>query len=138
MPEEVAYGGNLDTGEPLLAIALKFSSGEMNFFLTLGKPFHRRRLDEMAKWIFERSNNFALDGDPQEAEVCYSLLDASQEPYFFEAVVSLGDVIKQVKTKKDWERIKRECDKGHHLYFLGSHKSRLLDRKNYWSMKNFQ
>jgi hypothetical protein len=138
LPKEVTYGGNLETGEEILAVAVKLTNGQMNFFLTLGKPFYRRRLDEIAKLVFDRSEKFSLDGSPQETEVCYSLFDASNEPYFFEGLTSLVGTISKIRTKKDLIRIKRECQDGQHLYFLGSRKNRSRSKKNYFSMRNFQ
>jgi hypothetical protein len=98
VPNPDQRGGSLQTGESVLGVAVKMTNPRINYFLTLGKPFHRKRLDEIAKWVFERATAFSLDGTPEEAEVCYSLSDAADEPYFYEQYLQLVNTLTHMKT----------------------------------------
>ena len=135
IPDAVESAGSVATGEPVLAVAVKLKNGRLNYFLTLGKPFHRKRLWEIAKWVLEKSDAFSLDGTPDEAEVCYSLQDAAAEPYFHEQHLQLAMTLAGIQSEADRKRVTDELDAGNHLYFLGSAKQRDKARASYWSMK---
>jgi hypothetical protein len=135
VPNPDQRGGSLLTCESVLAVAVKMTNARLNYFLTLGKPFHRKRLDEIAKWVFERATAFSLDGAPEEAEVCYSLSDAADEPYFYEQYLQLVNTRTHMKTDADRDRARAELDTGSHFYFLGSRIQRENARRNYWSIK---
>lgn len=127
--------GSVMTGEPVVAVAVRLANGRVNYFLTLGKQFHRRRLWEIAMWVLEKCDAFCLDGTPLEAEICYSLHDASTEPYFYEQYLQLIMTVASTQSDADRVRVRAELEKGNHLYFLGSTKQRDKLRGKYWSMK---
>lgn len=120
IPEAVEWGGSLTTGELALAVAVRMTNGRVNYFLTLGKPFHEKRLADIAKRVLERSGSFSLDGTPDEAEICHSLCDAANEPYFYEQYLSLVMTMASIHSDADRKRIREELESGEHFYFLGS------------------
>jgi hypothetical protein len=128
------WGSNVASGEMVLAVAIKMTNGCVNYFLTVGKPLHRKPLWEIAKWVLEHSGAYALDGVPEEAEICYSLSDAASEPYFYEQYLEIIRTISTMFNADEYE-FSKELQGGKYLYFLGSAKSRHKSRKAYWSMK---
>ena len=119
------------TGEDIIAIAVRHTNGRVNYFLTLGKFYWQADLEEIAQRVLSGCRGFALDGEPESAHVCYSLLDASREPYFYEHFFALCQL-----RLPDYRHGAREiCDRqarqihdeileGHHLLFCGSRKGR--------------
>lgn len=130
------------TGEDIIAVAIRHTNGRMNFFLTLGKFWQQAELHEVAARVLARSSGFALDGEPEAAEVCYSLLDASGEPYFFEGLLELSRVRLPDYRGDDREACDRQAREvhdelvdGRHLYYLGSQAARGACRKHFRSMR---
>ena len=128
------------TGENIIAVAVRHTNGHVNYFLTLGKFYWQAELDEIAGHVLARCHAFALDGEPQTAEVCRSLLDASQEPYFFEQFFALCQLRLpdyQYEDRVDCDlraqRIHEALRGGDHFLYCGSHRQRKRDRKHYWS-----
>lgn len=136
--DDFDHGKSLTTGEAILAVAVRFKNNRrINYFLTLGKPFHRICLWEIAKRVLQRAKRWShsLDGIPEETEICYSLQDAAAEPYFYEQYLELVRTISSIRSESDRERIRQELEEGGHLYFLGSPKERRRSQNRYWSMR---
>ncbi len=129
------------TGESIIAIGVRHDNDGKNFFLTLGKYYWQADLDEIAQIVLRKSKGYALDGDPVEAEVCYSLLDASREPYFFEALFELSQLrlpdladLDAAEAADSTKRLRKEVRGGRHLYYLGSWHQRSPWKQSYFSM----
>ncbi len=131
------------TGEDIIAVAVRHTNGRVNYFLTLGKFYWQEELTEIAAEVLSRTTAFALDGEPQEAEVCYSVGDAAEAPYFFEHFFALcrlqlpdyqqGD---QAAYDAHALRIHEEIRAGGHLYYCGSSLDRAEYRSRFWSMRS--
>jgi hypothetical protein len=130
------------TGEDIIAVAVRHTNGRVNYFLTLGKFYWQAELAEIAKEVLSRATAFALDGEPLEAEVCYSVGDAAEAPYFFEHFFALcrlqipdyqlGD---QAVCDAQALRIHDEIRAGGHLYYCGSSLERAKHSTRFWSMR---
>ncbi len=115
------------TGEDFIAVAVRHTNGQVNYFLTLGKFWWQLELKEIAAAVLARTSGFALDGEPHSAEVCYSLTEASSSPYFFEHLLALARIplpdygrMSREEAECAAEAIHAEVLEGSHLYFCGS------------------
>jgi hypothetical protein len=128
------------TGEEIIAVAVRHTNGRINYFLTLGKFYWQTDLNEIAQQVLKSCRSFALDGEPEAAEVCRSLLDASQEPYFYEHFFALCQLRLPDYRHGDLETCDRQARQIHeeilaggHLLYCGSHRDWKRHRKQYWS-----
>lgn len=128
------------TGEEIIAVAVRHKNGRINYFLTLGKFYWQAELDEIARRVFRRCAAYALDGEPECAEVCRSLLDASQEPFFYEHFFALCQMRLPDYRRDERESCERRARQIHEqivngglLFYCGSHRDRKRDGKRYWS-----
>ena len=125
------------TGEDFIAVTVRHTNGRVNYFLTLGRFWWQSELKEIAAAVLARTQGFALDGEPQSAEVCYSLTEASAAPYFFEHLLALSRVplpdcgrMSRAEADRAAEAIHTELLDGRHLYFCGSHQAFDRYRRN--------
>lgn len=103
------------TGEDLIAISVTLATGGTRYFMSFGKSFWRKSLNEICGIVLREAQGFALGGEPVSAQPCYSLQDASHSPYFFEQYAYLVARLAQ----GDDDRIHDELMDGQHLYYLG-------------------
>jgi hypothetical protein len=121
----------------VIAVAVKLKRGKPRFFVTWGRTFGSVDGTEIEKIVLTHCKSYALGGIPVKAEVCYSLLDASKAPYFYEALMYFsekpipGSGVGYARWKK---RIAREQRLGHHLMYCGDPDHREQCRSHFWSM----
>jgi hypothetical protein len=123
--------------DDIVAVAVALKDGGVRHFMTWGRAFDAVDGSELARLVLQHSSDYALDGVPVRAEVCYSLFDAAEAPYFFEALLKLSaQPIPEAPLYQKWLRlIARQMRAGQHLYYLGSPKQRERCRKKFWSMR---
>lgn len=72
--------------EDLIAVRVWLESGEARYFVTWGRVQDAVDPDPVAQLVLEHSTTFSLGGRAVRAEVCQSLQEAREAPYFFEAL----------------------------------------------------
>lgn len=107
--------------EDIVAVRVKLNSGTSRYFLTWGripdvvdpKPL----LDIVAKNL----NRFDLGGVPTAIELCFTLQDASEEPYFYETLFRMTQQKIPVGSGyRPWrKRVLGALKEGQELYYLG-------------------
>jgi hypothetical protein len=110
--------------DDIVAIRVKLASGGERFFLTYGRIFDTVEATGTLDAVAENLSKFDLGGRPVRVELCHSLQEAKDQPYFFEAVFSLAQTPIPLGAKyKAWRRkIAKEMESGQHLHYLGRRK----------------
>jgi hypothetical protein len=72
--------------EDLIAVRVSLESGEDRYFVTWGRIQDAVDPDPVAQLVLEFSTSCSLGGRPVSAEVCQTLQEARDAPYFFEAL----------------------------------------------------
>jgi hypothetical protein len=107
--------------EDVVAVTVTLDNGERRYFMTWGRIQNPVDPDPLAALVLRHAVGFDLGGRPVAAEVCPSLRDARQAPYFYEALVSFGRCpILQGDGYEAWKRETSEAmESGRELYYLG-------------------
>ena len=78
--------------------------------------------ESLERLIFERCGRFDLGGTPVRAELCGTLREAVEAPYFYEYFFMMGQ--EKIPFGRRYKRWRREMNKkmleGKELYYLGN------------------
>jgi hypothetical protein len=107
--------------EDIVAIRVKLEAGPDRFFLTYGRIFGAVDATGTLQVVARNLHAFALGGQPVRVELCHTLQEAKDQPYFFEAIAEFAQQPIPYGAKYEvWRRrIAREMVNGKHLYYLG-------------------
>ena len=107
--------------EDIVAIRVKLASGGDRYFLTYGRVFDAVEAGRMLDAVARNLHAFDLGGVPARVEQCHTLQEAKEQPYFFEAVISLAQNPIPFGAKYEaWRRkTAKEMERGKHLHYLG-------------------
>lgn len=107
--------------ENIVAVAVALESGEERFFITWGRIQANVDEGELVALVLRHATTFSLGGVPKSARVCVSLQEASNEPYFYEALFDFGQQrIPSGRMYSRWSRrVAEEMEQGKHLWYLG-------------------
>lgn len=105
--------------------------GGPRYFLTWGRLFDAVDGANLESVVAQNLTKFALDGVAKSVEVCDSLQEASNQPYFFEALWALGqERIPFGPGYQKWAAKKRrELLRGVGLHYLGAGPRRRAPRR---------
>jgi hypothetical protein len=109
------------TMEDIVAIRVKLSSGDSRYFLTWGRIPEVIDAEPLLSIVRDKLDRFDLGGSPKVVELCPTLQDASEAPYFFEALFKMSQrPIPFGSGYKAWSRkILLGLKNGNELYYLG-------------------
>lgn len=107
--------------ENIVAIAVALETGDERFFITWGRIQDTVDEGELLALVLRHSTTFSLGGVPTSARACVTLQEASNEPYFYEALFDFGQQrIPEGRRYNHWRRrIAAEMEQGKHLWYLG-------------------
>jgi len=102
--------------ENVVAVAVHLDTGQRRFFMTWGRIQDTVNSTALEDLVLKHAAGCDLGGVPTRAETCSSLRDASDAPYFFEALIDFA--------REPWpehydawrSRIAQEMSVGKHLY----------------------
>lgn len=121
----------------IISVAIKCDNNKINYFITFGRLQSIINGERIEAIVLNTSKNYALDGNPCLAEVCYSLKDAAQSPYFYEAMQLINEIripTSKIKYEKWENEIIKGMTSGKYIYFCGSNNQRTESSKKFWSM----
>jgi hypothetical protein len=75
--------------QDVIAVAVRLDNG-CRYFTTWGRVHDPVDPDPIAHVVLRNAHRYDLGGTPVSAEVCWSLQEASDEPYFHEALVEFA------------------------------------------------
>ena len=107
--------------EDVVAIRASDSSGKRHFFVTWGRVFDRTDPQSLLDAVRHALPRFGLP-DVDHLEACATLQEASDQPYFFEALLYFArQPISDAKDRGAWEESCREkISSGKDVYYLGT------------------
>jgi hypothetical protein len=108
--------------EDVIAVAVRLEDGAERFFVTWGRIQDAVDHVPVATLVLRHARSgWDLGGTAIGARVCWSLAEARDAPYFYEALVHFGSLsVPYGDAYEDWRaRIAQEMEKGEHLYYLG-------------------
>lgn len=107
--------------EDIVAIRIKLSSGESRYLLTWGRIPEVIDAEPLLSLVRDKLDRFDLGGTPKVVELCPTLQDASEAPYFFEALFKMSQrPIPFGSGYKAWsKRTLVSLKNGQELYYLG-------------------
>lgn len=107
--------------EDVVAVAVKLEDGTERFFVTWGRIQDPVDPNPLAAVVLEHASGFSLRGKPVAARVCWSLSEARDEPYFYEALLHFAwDPIPYGKGYKARRKKKAKAlSLGKELHYLG-------------------
>lgn len=117
--------------EDVVAVRVTLKRGGRRYFLTWGRLFDAVDGSELERIVAQHLDNFALGGTAAKVELCLTLQEAADQPYFFEALWALGqEQIPFGAGYKKWAAVKRrELRKGRGLHYLGQPVGRRTARR---------
>ncbi len=121
-----------------VAVCVQLKRNGRRYFLTFGRLFDAVDGTELEALVLKHSKSFALGGEPIKAEVCYSLADADNSPYFYECLMALvrhGPPQGAAKWKTWKQKMAEAIRNGEMLMYCGDPKQRENCRKSFWSMR---
>ena len=106
--------------EELIAVRLTLASGEERFVVTWGRIQDTVDPAPVEQIVLERSTGFSLGSEAVRAEMCATLQEARDQPYFFEALFDFSQRRIPVDGYEAWRsEIDRRMRAGKELYYLG-------------------
>ncbi len=121
--------------EQLIAVAVDLESAERCYFLTVSAAGD----DDQAivDLVLAHSRKFALGARITRTEVCYSLQDAANEPYFYECLSALSiQLAKHFDSRMGWSAsCKADARAGKLLLYCGNPSQRSKVKDGFWSMR---
>ena len=108
--------------DDIVALRVRLTNGEKRYFLTWGRVFDPVDPRGLCDAVWGQLDKFALGGDAARIDLCDSLREAAEAPYFFESFFAMcqkkipfGDEYLEWAT-----RTRSDIEQGRGLYFLGS------------------
>jgi hypothetical protein len=107
--------------EDIVAIKATDSSGKHHFFLTWGRAFDRVGSKPLLTAVRPALSQFGLS-KIRRLEVCSTLQEASDQPYFFEALFAFAQKpAPSGKARRAWSAVRRkQIAAGKEIYYLGT------------------
>jgi hypothetical protein len=107
--------------EDVVAVRVKLTSGRARYFLTWGRVPETLDPNLLLVLVGRNLHRFDLGGAPAVVELCPTLQDASNEPYFHEALFRMGQ--QQIPVGPGYsawqKRVLLGLEDGTELYYLG-------------------
>jgi len=114
-----------------IAIAVKGKDGLIRHFLTLGRAWGATDVAPYLAAVSSNCGKYAGCADPAAIEVCYSLRDAAQAPYFLECLQGLHGLH---VNSTPVDALRSEITSGRLLLYCGDPAQREASRPSFWSM----
>jgi hypothetical protein len=110
--------------EDIVAVELTTTDGDVCYFVTWGRIQSRVEPGPLEKLILKVADHFAISGLPAKARLCWSLQDARETPYFYEALFTFSQrPIPFGPGYEKWrQRMHRRMRRGKQIYFVGPFK----------------
>ena len=117
--------------DDIVAVSVTLKSKEKRYFLTWGRIQERVDSVPLEKLVLKHSSTWDLGGEPVKASLCYSLQDASGQPYFYEALFIMSQQLipDGAKFKKWKSAIANDMKKGGSIFYCGNPKAYGYKRK---------
>jgi hypothetical protein len=108
--------------EDLVAVEVTTTDGRTCFFMTYGRIQSPVDPAPLERIILKVAHDFATGEPPASAKVCWSLRDAKDAPFFYEALFSFAQQpIPNGPGYEKWrKRMDRRMRNGREIYFLGT------------------
>jgi hypothetical protein len=107
--------------EDIVAVELKTPSGVPHCVMTFGRIQEAVDPTDVESIVLEHASRIGLS-EATSAEVCWSLRDARDAPYFYEALVDFAASL-AAREHQDYEerreRTDRQMHAGEHLWYCG-------------------
>jgi hypothetical protein len=104
--------------DDIVAVALVTASGDRRFILTWGRVQANVDPEPLEQLVLRHSSKFGVEAT--EAQVCFTLQEASTEPYFYECLFAMA----RKAIPEDRHAWKRDTDlrmqDGYELYYCGA------------------
>jgi hypothetical protein len=106
--------------EDIVAIKASDAGGKHHFFMTWGRVFDRTDPQPLLDAVGRHLPQFGLS-EPRHLEICATLQEAREEPYFFEALVLFArQPAIDAAHRAEWEaRCRERVNSGKDIYHLG-------------------
>lgn len=110
--------------EDIVAVELTTADGHVCYFITWGRIQSRVEPEPIEQLILGVADHFDVRGTPEKARLCWSLQDAREAPYFYEALLYFAQRPIPFGTgyEKWRKRMDRRMHRGHEIYFVGPFK----------------
>ncbi len=108
--------------DEVVAVAVTLEDGAARYSLTHGRIFDPVDTAPIEAAVLKFASGCDLGAAPARAEVCTTLQDASQEPYFFEALVEMSrDFVSPSSLRYGrWKKkVAKGMSQGREIWFLG-------------------
>jgi hypothetical protein len=110
--------------EDLVAVELTTADGHICYFITWGRIQSAVDPAPLEKLILGVASHFAIRGTPTSTRLCWSLRDARDAPYFYEALLHFAQ--RPIPFGPDYQKWRRQINlrqrKGKEIYFVGPFK----------------
>ena len=107
--------------EDLVAVEVTTNDGHTCYFITWGRIQSAVDPAPLERLIMKVASHFAIGSEPASARLCWSLSDARDAPYFYEALWSFSQ--KPIPFGPGYEkwrkRMNRRMREGREIYFVG-------------------
>jgi hypothetical protein len=110
--------------EDLVAVELTTTDGHVCYFITWGRIQSAVDAKPLEELILQVAAHFAIRGTPSKTRLCWSLGEARDAPYFYEALFRYAQrPIPYGPDFEDWRRrIDSRMRQGKEIYFVGPFK----------------
>jgi hypothetical protein len=109
--------------DDIVAVRVRLDSGDSRYFVTWGRAFDAVDPTKLQEVVLRYAGSCALGGEPVSAEVCWSLRDARDETYFYEAVADFAAQLASRPADSGWrgwlDERATEMENGREIYYLG-------------------
>jgi hypothetical protein len=107
--------------EDLVALRVTLTTGQKRYFLTWGRLYDPVEPAGLIEVVTPHVQRRSREGDVASIELCESLQEASNEPYFYEGLFDMArDGPTYGPDYQAWAQAKRErLSEGKELYYLG-------------------
>ena len=108
--------------EDVVAVEVTLDTGERRCFMTWGRVLDPVDGGALTTVVLQHAARSALGGEPVLANICRTLADAQDQPYFYEGLIHFArQPIPFGDGYESW-RLEREkaMREGRELYFLGA------------------
>jgi hypothetical protein len=107
--------------EDIVAIKAIDSRGKRHFFVTWGRVFDPVDPQPLLSAVRPALSRFGLS-TIRRLEVCSTLQEASEQPYFFEALLAFSQKrVPSAKARRAWSAARRkQIAAGKDIYYLGT------------------
>ncbi len=110
--------------EDIVAVELTTADGHVCYLVTWGRIQSPVEPEPLEALILGVADHFAVRGTPEKARLCWSLKDAREAPYFYEALLHFAHRPIPFGTgyAKWRKRMDRRMRRGQEIYFVGPFK----------------